>query len=236
LALPPSGTTDQAFVREVDEEYRREQVQQLFRRYGRWILGGIVVLLLALALFLYVQHRRDRAAGQHGEQYDEALRAVEQGPAAKAQPALAAVAASGDNGFAAMAQIASGNLLLQQKDAKGAAARFAAVAGNTAYAKPYRDLALIRQTVAEFDLVKPGVVIERMKPLAAPDSPWLGAAGELLASAYLKAGNRAEAGRLYGRIAQGGAKVPETARQRATQLAGVLGVDAIDQSKDSKVQ
>ena len=80
------------------------------------------------------------------------------------------------------------------------------------------------------------MVIDRLKGLTNPNSPWLGTAGELVAAAYLKAGNKAEAGRLYGQIAQGGEKVPESIRQRAVQLAGVLGVDAIDQSKDTKAK
>ncbi|WP_448661759.1 tetratricopeptide repeat protein [Sphingomonas sp. CJ20] len=236
MALPPSGTTDEAFLREVDEEYRREQAMRFFQRYGRWILGAIMVALIALAAFLYWQHRQTVLAGTRGEEYDATMRLLEQGQADKAAPELEKIAASGDNGYAVMARIAQGNLLLQKKDAKGAAAKFAQIAGDTNVAKPYRDMALVRQTVAEFDTLKPDVVIARLKPLTDPNSPWLGTAGEMVAAAYLKAGNRAEAGKLYGQIAQGGEKVPESIRQRAVQLAGVLGVDAIDQSKETKTQ
>lgn len=236
LALPPSGTTDEAFLREVDEEYRREQAMNLFRDYGRWIIGGVVLLLAALGGWLYWQHHNDRTAGQQGEQYDAAMRLVEQGQADKALAELDKVATTSGEGYAAMARIAEGNLLLQKNDARGAAAKFAQVANDTKIEQPFRDLALIRQTVAEYDSLKPQVVIDRLKGLTNPNSPWLGTAGELVAAAYLKAGNRAEAGRLYGQIAQGGEKVPESIRQRAVQLAGVLGVDAIDQSKDTKAK
>lgn len=236
LALPPSGTTDEAFLREVDEEYRRDQAMQLFQRYGRLIIGAVVVGLIALAGWLWWQHHTESVAGKQGEEYDAAMRLVEQGDTAKALPALDKIATTGNEGFAAMARIAAGNLLLQKNDAKGAAAKFAEVASNAKYEQPYRDLALIRQTVAEYDSLKPQVVIDRLKGLTNPNSPWLGTAGELVAAAYLKAGNRAEAGRLYGQIAQGGEKVPETIRQRAVQLAGVLGVDAIDQSKETKAK
>ncbi|MDT8758650.1 tetratricopeptide repeat protein [Sphingomonas psychrotolerans] len=235
MALPP-GTTDEAFLREVDEEYRRDQAMQMFRRYGRMIIAAVVVGLIALAGWLYWQHHRESVAGTQGEQYDAAMRLVEQGDAAKAVPALDKIAAEGNEGYAAMARIAEGNLLLQKNDTKGAAAKFAEVANNTKFEQPYRDLALVRQTIAEYDSLKPQVVIDRLKGLTNPNSPWLGTAGELVAAAYLKAGNRAEAGRLYGQIAQGGAKVPESVRQRAVQLAGVLGVDAIDQSKETKAK
>ncbi len=235
LALPP-GTTDEAFLREVDEEYRRDQAMQIFRRYGRLIVGAVVVALIALGGWLYWQHYNTSKAGTQGEQYDAAMRLVEQNQPDKALPALDKIATESGEGFAAMARISQGNLLLQKNDAKGAAAKFAEVASSTKYEQPYRDLALIRQTVAEYDSVPPQVVIDRLKALTNPNSPWLGTAGELVAAAYLKAGNRAEAGRLYGQIAQGGEKVPESIRQRAVQLAGVLGVDAIDQSKETKAK
>lgn len=236
MALPPSGTTDQTFLREVDEEYRREQAVQIFRRYGVWIIGAVVLALIALAGFLYWQHHNRMAAGTQGEQYDAAVRLAEQGQTDKAVAALNQVAADDDTGYAAMAKIAQGNLLLQKNNAKAAAAKFAEVANEDDYPKPFRDFALVRQTATEFDTLKPDVVIQRLKPLTDPNSPWLGTAGELVAAAYIKAGNRAEAGKLYGQIAQAGDKVPDSLRQRAVQLAGVLGVDAIDQSKETKAQ
>ncbi|MCD2322636.1 tetratricopeptide repeat protein [Sphingomonas sp. IC-56] len=236
MALPPTGTTDQTFLREVDEEYRREQAAQIFRRYGKLIIGAVVLALVALAGFLYWQHHKQNVAGTQGEQYDAALRLAESGAADKALPELSKIAADNDSGYAAMAVIAQGSLLLQKNDAKGAAAKFAQVAGEDDYPKPFRDLALIRQTSVEFDTLKPEVVIQRLKPLTDPNSPWLGTAGEMVATAYLKAGKRAEAGKLYGQIAQAGDKVPDSLRQRAVQLAGVLGVDAIDQSKETKTQ
>ena len=235
MALPP-GTTDEAFLREVDEEYRRDQAMHILRNYGRWILGAVVLGLIAFGGWLYWQHYNAQKAGTQGEQFDAAMRLVEESKADKALPELDRIATSDGEGYAAMARIAQGNLLLQKNDARGAAAKFAEVANNAKFEQPYRDLALIRQTVAEYDSLKPQVVIDRLKGLTNPNSPWLGTAGELVAAAYLKAGNKAEAGRLYGQIAQGGEKVPESIRQRAVQLAGVLGVDAIDQSKDTKAK
>lgn len=235
MALPPSGTTDQAFLREVDEEYRRERMTQIFQRYGKLIIGVVVVLLLALAGFLYWQHNKEQRAGVQGEQFDAAMRTAVEQPD-KAGPALAKVAAESGDGYAAIAKIAEANLLLGRNDAKGAAAKFAEVANNPAYEQPLRDLALIRQTAVEFDTMQPQAVIDRLKGLANPNSPWLGTAGELVGAAYLKMGNRAEAGRMFGQIAQAGEKVPESIRQRVVQLAGVLGVDAIDQSKETKTQ
>jgi hypothetical protein len=236
LALPPSGTTDEAFLREVDEEYRRDQMMSIGRRYGRVLVGVVVVALLALAGWLYYQNHSTGVAGKRGEEYDAALQFLQQNQPGQALPALDKVAQGKNDGYAALARISEGNLMLERNDAKGAAAKFAAVVNDASIDQPYRDLALVRQTAAEFDTLKPEVVIQRLGTLANPDSPWFGTAGEMVGAAYVKAGNRAAAGKLFAQIAQGGDTVPESIRQRAVQLAGVLGVDANAQSKEAKVQ
>lgn len=236
MALPPSGTTDEAFLREVDEEYRRSQMLSIWERYGRVIIGAIVVALIALAAGLFYQSHRNGVAGQRGEEYDAALQLLQQNQPAQALPALDKVAQGKSDGYAALARISEGNILLARNDVKGAAAQFAAVANDKSVDQPYRDLALVRQTAAEFDSLKPEVVIQRLGTLANPDSPWFGTAGEMVGAAYLKAGNRAAAGKLFAQIAQAGDAVPESIRQRTAQLAGTLGVDATAQSKEAKVQ
>jgi hypothetical protein len=200
------------------------------------IIGVIVVGLLALAGWLYYQNHTAGMAGKRGEEYDAALQLLQQNQPAQALPALDKVAQGKSDGYAALARISEGNLMLDRNDAKGAVAKFAAVVNDKSVDQPYRDLALIRQTAAEFDTLKPEVVIQRLGTLANPDSPWFGTAGEMVAAAYLKSGNRAAAGKLFAQIAQGGDTVPESIRQRAVQLAGVLGVDATAQSKEAKGQ
>ena len=61
---------------------------------------------------------------------------------------------------------------------------------------------------------------------ARPGAPWFGSAGELVAGAYLKLDRPQEAGRLFAAIAKD-KKVPDSIRSRAVQMAGSLGVDAV---------
>ena len=67
----------------------------------------------------------------------------------------------------------------------------------------------------------------RLKALAVPGNPWFGSAGELVGMAYLKQGKPDLAGPLFASISRD-KDTPETLRRRARQLAGLLGVDAID--------
>ena len=87
------------------------------------------------------------------------------------------------------------------------------------------DTVLIRQTAAEFDSIKPELVVTRLRPLAAKGNPWFGSAGEMVAAAYLKMGKAELAGKMFADIGKD-ENVPETIRSRAVQMAGSLGVDS----------
>jgi len=236
LALPPTDTANDAFVREVDEEYRRDQVLGIWQNYGKWIIGAVVAGLVVLAGVLYFQGLTERAAGSQGRQFDTALRDMVENRPAQADPELRKLATDGNPGYRAMARFAEAEALYAKKDAKGAAARYGEIAGDAQLPQPYRDRAVVQQTLIEFDGLKPEVVIDRLKALAVPDSSWFGSAGEMVAAAYLKQGKRDAAAKLYGQIGQSTGFVPDSIRQRAVQMAGVLGIDASKSSEEKKAQ
>ena len=104
---------------------------------------------------------------------------------------------------------------------------FDEVAADASAPQPYRDLANVRAVAVNFDAMKPDDVVARLKPLAEPGKPWFGSAGELVALAYLKQGKNDLAGPLFAAISRD-KEAPESLRARTRQMAGVLGVDAID--------
>lgn len=233
MALPPK--TDEAFLREVDEELRRDQLAGFWTKWGKWVAVAIVAGLAVLAGVLYWHHRQEVNAGIEGETLQAAYDSLGRENAAAAQAPLAELAKSNGDGYRALAQFTQADILLQKQDFKGAAVKLAGIANDTSFAKPFRDLALIRQTSAEYDTLKPQVVVERLRPLAVAGNPWLGSAGEMVAIAYLRMNQRTQAGTLFGQIARDQG-VPESIRQRAVQMAGVLGVDAVAANEDTKAQ
>lgn len=229
---PPSN---EAFFREVDEELRRDQMADFARRYGWWIIGAVVLALVALAGFLYWRHHQTQVAGRQGEQFQQAIESLGANKPEDAAKQLAPLADSDVDGYRAMARFTQADILLQKNDLKGAAAKFASIAEDESLAEPFRNLALIRQTAAEYDTLKPEVVINRLRGLAVQGSPWFGSAGEMVALAYLHQGRRDLAGQIFGQIAAT-EHVPESIRQRAVQMSGTLGVDAVDQNEDKTAQ
>lgn len=231
MAIAPQN--NQAFLREVDEELRRDQLAGFWTRYGRWLLVAVVAGLLAFAGFLFWQHHRNGQADVAAEELSATLRLMGEGKAAEAKPRLEALAKSPVEGVRVAALLAQAGALADAKDQKGAAALYKKVAGDTSVAQPYRDLALLRQTTLEFDLLKPEEVVQRLKPLAVAGNPWFGSAGELVAISYIRMKKPELAAPIYAKIAES-EELPRTVRSRARQMAGVLGIDAVDQKDGQK--
>lgn len=219
MALTPQN--NEAFLREVDEELRKDQALDFWRRYGKWLVAAIVGGLAVFAGFLIWQNQRHKSAEREGEQLQVAYDDFAAGKADASAKSLAQLAQSKSDGYRAVARFTEADIALRKQDLKGAARAFAAIAEDQSIAKPFRDLALIRQTSAEFDTLKPDVVVSRLRGLAIAGNPYFGSAGELVAIAYLKQGRRDLAGQLFGQIAAS-EQVPPSIRQRAVQMAGVL--------------
>lgn len=221
-STPP---TDQAFLREVDDELRRDQFASVWQRWGKWIIIAILAALAALGGFLYWESRQTAAAGVEGEQLSGAIDDLTAGKTSALTAPLNKLAASGVPGYKAAAKLTLADLALQKNDLKGAAAQYGAVAADTSLAQPYRDLALIRQTATEYDTLKPEDVVTRLKPLAIPGNPWFGSAGEMVGVAYMRLNKPDLAGATF-KAMIADEQVPSTIRSRIVQLAGIYGVDA----------
>jgi hypothetical protein len=219
--LATTPPINEQFLREVDDELRREQALTLWQRWGRWAVGGVLVALAAFGGYLFWQSQRTAAAGVEGEKLSQALDKLGQDKADGVKPDLEALAKSNSDGMRAAAKLTLAAMALQKDDAKGAAAQYAAIAADASLAKPYRDLALVRQTAAEFDTMKPADVVARLKPLAIPGNPWFGSAGEMTGVAYMKMNQPQMAAAMF--TAMGKDKqVPTSISSRVGQLVQIL--------------
>ena len=223
MALTPER--GDLFLQEVEENYRRDQLRDIAKNYGKWIVLAVILFLAGVGGWLYWQDRQRAEAARQSEELMAIYNDIGAGKLANVPQRLDALVDARSDAVRASALFTRAAVAIEQGDRKLATAKYQEAAADGGLPKPYRDLALIRQTALEFDGMKPEDVIARLKPLAEPGNPWFGSAGELTAMAYLKQGRKAEAGRLFAAIAAD-AQVPESMRSRAVQIAGTLGVDA----------
>jgi hypothetical protein len=223
LAQPPD--ISETFVREVDENLRRDQVRDFFQKNGTWLIIAVVLFLAASGGFIWWKQHQVQRSGAEVEKLAEIYKDIGSGNMAQAPQQLDDLSNSGSKAVRASALFARAALALQQSDTKLATSTYKSIANDSSLPQAYRDAALIRQTALEFDQIQPQEVIARLEPLAKPGEPWFGSAGEMTALALIKSGKKQEAGQLFAAIAKDNG-VPETIRTRAVQVAGTLGVDA----------
>lgn len=222
MAQPPD--ISETFVREVDENLRRDQLRDFFKRYGNWLIAGVILFLAASGGFIWwKQHRVERSAGDV-EQLDQVYKDIGAGNTAQVPRQLDGLAKSNSPGVSVTAMFARAALALQQNDVKLATGTYRSIAQDSSLPGAFRDAALIRQTALEFDKLPPAEVIARLQPLTKPATPWFGSAGEMTALAMAKQGRNQEAGQLLLAIAKD-KNVPEALRGRVGQLAATMGVD-----------
>ena len=224
MALEPD-TTNEVFLREVDENLRRDQMEQFAKRYGKWLIAAVVLFLVAFGAYLFWQKKQQEKATAQSEELMTIYNEIGTGKTEAAKKKLQPLETAGSDVVRSLALLTEAAIALDANDRDTALSKYRALSADKGIPDPYRNLALLRATALEFDKLKPEEVISRMEPLAKPGKPWFGSAGELTAMAYIKQGKTQEAGRLFAAISAD-KQVPDTIRSRAVQIAGTLGVEA----------
>jgi hypothetical protein len=239
LALTPAQTPEQnqALLREVDDAVRQDDLRQFWFRYGRWLIGAIIVGLVAFGGYLIWQQKATEAAELNAQTFSEQLKLANENNADPVQ--LDALAKSGGPGYRGAAMLTKAALAITKGDMKQAVALYGSMASDATLPQPFRDLAVVRQTALQLDTLPPQDVINRLRPYASEKSPWFGTAGEMTAFAHMKLGQAEQAGVMFAALASNPA-VPATIQTRAVQMASMLGVDAqtaaqVAQSRETPV-
>lgn len=206
---------------EVDEEIRKERYARLWKRYGAWVIGAAVALVLAVAGYQGWQaYQRDRAETA-ARAYADAMDKLESQGAEAARPALSKLADPSGAGYALIAAQRLAALQAAAGERAAAIATWTQVAQNDAAPRGLRDAATILAAMHRIEAGDTDGVRQDLAALAEGDGAFATTALELQAAAALKAGDRTAAIALLKRIADGAGARPDQ-RQRATQLLARL--------------
>ena len=171
LSWRSSPNDGETFLREVDDELRREQINQTS---SRATAGGSSAACADARrdrrLSLVVRSRQARGAGR-GARRDPARRArTAWRPATASRRDAADRRARRERQSRAIApppcSPAPTRQIAERRQSRGASPRCGAIADDESLDQAYRDAALIRQTQLEFDSLQPQEVIQRLTALA----------------------------------------------------------------------
>lgn len=184
---------EDGFLREVEEELRRERLEKIWKQYGTYIIVAALLIVVGVAGYKYVESSRLAAAQKTGARYQEALALVEDGKEGSAAKEFETIASEGGKGYQALAQLQLAGALLKEGKSEDALAAYQKLADNGSADKMLSQYAALQ--VASLRLGKADFteMQNRLNPLIGDESPWRYSARELLGLAAFKAGKNDEA-------------------------------------------
>jgi hypothetical protein len=177
---------------EVEEDVRRERYEQLWQKYGNYIITAAAALVIAVGGYQAWNTYDSNQRQQVSERYEKAQTIAATGKAAdQAEMEFAELSKSGYFGYATLSKFNLVTTYLAQNKREAAVALLRELVDSSN--DTVSSVARLRLAWLEAD-ARPKPEIEAiLQPLRAADNPWRFAAGEVLAYVELRTGSRAQA-------------------------------------------
>lgn len=182
------------FIREVDEDYRRDRAAALLRRYQVPIVLLVVAVIGGAGGWRWWMDSRTAAAQRENARYVAAQDLAKSGKPEAAVGAFDAIATSGAPGYAVLARMRAAEVQ-GTRDPEAAAKSFDAIAEDATLPASMRETARFRGALLRVDHSDPKAFEDRYGRFADPGFAYHASMRELLALAALKRGDAAAARR-----------------------------------------
>jgi hypothetical protein len=219
--------------REVDEEIRQDNLKALWDRYGIYVLGACIGIVLAVAGLKGWEYYQRSTAEAAGARYIEAIDLAEGGKTAEAEAIFAEMAEGAPAGYATLARFQRAASLVARGDKDGAVTEYVRLANDGSLSDLLRGLANVRAAVILIDIGSRDDVDARLSRLNTRDNPWRNTARELLGLAAYKSGDVGAADRLYNEIV-GDPAAATNVKQRAQVMLSLLAPERRPARPDGK--
>jgi hypothetical protein len=213
--------SDDSFIREVNEEMRRDQAHALWDRFGPFLLGLAVLVVVATAAFVGYRYWDEARANRSGDAFSQALKLANDGKSDEALTALAALEKDGYGAYPLLARMRAATVKANKGDVDAAVKDFDEVAADTDIPAGLRDMARLRAALLLVDHGSFADVSSRVEALTADTNTLRHTAREALALAAWREGKATDALKLFDQIASDDG-APRNARERATLMSELI--------------
>ncbi|MDF1790990.1 MAG: tetratricopeptide repeat protein [Thalassobaculaceae bacterium] len=208
--------------REVDEELQQERAATLWKKYGGWVIAIAVGIVLAVAGNVFWREYQANQRAEQATAYASASALLGENKPREAADAFAALAESGDDGYAAVARLSRAAALVEAEDIPAAADAYMAIAADASVPEPYGDLARLHGVRLRIGTADAATLQGDLAPLLVSGNPWQPLAREAEAAIAIEAGDTGAAVEALKLLADDPA-TPGRLRQRASELLQALG-------------
>jgi hypothetical protein len=209
---------------EVDEEVRREKLQQLWERHSNLIIAAALLVVLAVGGWRGYEWWETQKAAESGAQFEAAVALAESGKNAEAQAAFGKIAKEGSSGYRMLARFREA-AEFAKTDPAAAVKAYDSLSADSSLGRSLQDLAAVRAGMILVDTAPLAELTTRLEPLTAADRPFRHTAREALAIAAWRANDAAASQKWFDQIAAD-LETPAGTRQRVEVLMALSGAKA----------
>ncbi|MBT3917409.1 MAG: tetratricopeptide repeat protein [Rhodospirillaceae bacterium] len=208
--------------KEIDEDLRQQKYADLWKKYGNYIIGAAVALVVGVASVKGWEAYDLNRKSEDSKLLSSALKSIASDKPDTAADILNKLAADGSAGYAVLARFNQAAVLAKRGDRKAASAAYLALSEDNSVDEIFRDMALVIAALHGLEGGDAALLTDRLARLVNGTSPWRHSAKELSALLAQKSGNKAKARKLFQEIADD-ATAPSGIRARAAELTAILG-------------
>ena len=213
--------SDDSFIREVDEELRQDQLKSIWDRFGTYLIGVAVLIVLATAGYRGWEYYTQSQAARSADSYFAAVEAARADQHDSAIEQLRSLAEEGSGQYPALARMRLAAELARSGDPVAAIEQYDAIAAENDTHPSVRSVARLRAGLLAVDSEDFESVKTRLEPLAQPGEPYRAIAREALGIAALDAGDPAQAASYFQQIVDD-ANTVGSVRDRARVMLDLL--------------
>lgn len=213
--------SDDSFIREVNEEIRREQAQALWERFGPAVLVLAVLIVVGTAAVVGYRYWDETRANRSGDAFSQALKLANEGKSDEAIAALGTLEKDGYGAYPLLARMRAATVKADKGDPAAAVKDFDEVAADTAIPPAIRDMARLRAALLLVDHGSFADVSSRVEALTGDTNPLRSTAREALGLAAWKEGKTQDALKLFDQISSDDG-APRNTRERATLMSELI--------------
>ncbi|MDH3336089.1 MAG: tetratricopeptide repeat protein [Rhodospirillaceae bacterium] len=215
--------TEDALMREINDELREEQMHKLWKRYGGFIVGIALSVVVVVAGYQGWKTYTTSIRMSESEISYNADMVARSGDIDQALSELGKLEADGKSGYKVLAQFQQAAILSKKGDSKLAGVVYQEIAEDTSNGGDVRGLAIVLGALQEIKVVGENrdELKKRLNAANSDNNPWRYSIREILALLAIESGNKDDAKKIFSSLS-GDSQAPDGIRSRARKLLAVL--------------
>ncbi len=213
-------TLQDAFIDEVNEDLKNDQLKQIWDKYGLYIIIAVVAILVAAVSFESIKAWRIRHHQESSNVYAYAATLSEQGKIEESNNVLKSIAEKRNGIYADVARMQLAKNYSESGNGDEAKKVLQEIIDDSSANPQVKNVAIIKLAAMQVETI-PYNELEKMLEPVLQNGSWSGMAKSLLALSALHQKDYAKAQQLYGEISAD-ANTPDSLKAEAQDMIALL--------------